>query len=94
MTTDSMSSPRTPERRLYVVATVHLDTQWRWTVQDTIREFIPNTLDRNFELLQRAVQRAAKPVSKHFSTSVPSPSATQKPRIVLRGHGTNSGMPN
>lgn len=38
---------------LYVVATVHLDTQWRWTIQDTIREFIPATLQRNFELLGR-----------------------------------------
>jgi len=42
-----------PSRRLYVVATVHLDTQWRWTVQDTIRNFIPATLERNFELLER-----------------------------------------
>ena len=39
--------------RLYAVATVHLDTQWRWTIQDTIREFIPATLERNFDLLER-----------------------------------------
>ncbi len=49
-------SPRSPTsdrpRRLYVVATVHLDTQWRWTVQDTIARFIPNTLKRNFELFR------------------------------------------
>ncbi len=38
------------DRRLYVVATVHLDTQWRWTVQDTISKFIPHTLKRNFEI--------------------------------------------
>jgi alpha-mannosidase len=40
-------------RVLYVVATVHLDTQWRWTVQDTIREFLPATLQANFSLLER-----------------------------------------
>ncbi len=38
---------------LYVVATVHLDTQWRWTVQDTIREYLPATLDGNFAHLER-----------------------------------------
>jgi len=45
-------SSSAPPRELYVVATVHLDTQWRWTIQDTIAEFIPNTLRRNFELLR------------------------------------------
>ena len=40
------------ERTLYVVATVHLDTQWRWTIQDTIRSFIPATLEQNFEHLE------------------------------------------
>lgn len=35
---------------LFLTYTVHLDTQWRWTVQDTIRDFIPATLDGNFEL--------------------------------------------
>jgi len=39
------------ERVLYVVATVHLDTQWRWTIQDTIRDFLPATLKQNFSLL-------------------------------------------
>ncbi len=38
---------------LYVVATVHLDTQWRWTVQDTIREYLPATLAGNFAHLER-----------------------------------------
>ncbi len=40
--------PKRPRARLYVVATSHLDTQWRWTVRDTIREFLPHTLDENF----------------------------------------------
>ncbi len=36
-----------------MVATVHLDTQWRWTIQDTIRRFLPDTLHRNFALFER-----------------------------------------
>ena len=35
---------------LLVVATVHLDSQWRWTIQQTIREFLPRTLRENFAL--------------------------------------------
>lgn len=37
---------------LFLVYTVHLDTQWRWTVQDTIRDFLPATLDGNFALFR------------------------------------------
>jgi alpha-mannosidase len=37
---------------LYVVATAHLDTQWRWTVRDTIRDFLPATLRQNFALFE------------------------------------------
>ncbi|MGB5550398.1 MAG: glycoside hydrolase family 38 C-terminal domain-containing protein [Thermoanaerobaculia bacterium] len=40
------------DRTLYVVATVHLDTQWRWTIQDTIRDFLPATMEQNFSLLE------------------------------------------
>ena len=39
---------------LYCVSTAHLDTQWRWTIQDTIREYIPNTLRRNFANFERS----------------------------------------
>ena len=43
-----------PEREpvLHVVATAHLDTQWRWTVRDTIRDFLPATLRENFALFE------------------------------------------
>jgi alpha-mannosidase len=34
---------------LYVVSTSHLDSQWNWTVQDSIREFVPNTFFENFK---------------------------------------------
>lgn len=37
---------------LYTVATAHLDTQWRWTIQQTIGEFIKATLEDNFALLE------------------------------------------
>lgn len=38
---------------LFVVGYAHLDTQWRWTYFDTIREFIPNTLHQNFERFEQ-----------------------------------------
>lgn len=44
-----------PERpaELHVVATAHLDTQWRWTVRDTIEDFLPETLRGNFALFEK-----------------------------------------
>ncbi len=38
---------------LYVVGYAHLDTQWRWSYADTIREYIPNTLRDNFKLFEK-----------------------------------------
>lgn len=38
---------------LYVVGYAHLDTQWRWTYVDTIREYIPATLIDNFKLFEK-----------------------------------------
>lgn len=38
---------------LFVVGYAHLDTQWRWTYYDTIRDFIPNTLHDNFALFEK-----------------------------------------
>ena len=38
---------------LYVVGTSHLDSQWNWTVQDTIREFVPNTFFENFKRFEK-----------------------------------------
>jgi hypothetical protein len=51
--TRSDSEPARRPLHLYVVATVHLDTQWRWTVQDTIRDFLPATLEGNFAHFER-----------------------------------------
>ena len=38
---------------LYVIGTSHLDSQWNWTVQDTIREFVPNTFFENFKRFEK-----------------------------------------
>jgi len=40
-------------KKLYTVANAHLDTQWNWTIQDTIRDCVKNTLERNFDLLEK-----------------------------------------
>ncbi len=51
----SRPEPSAPgaEGDLYVVATVHLDTQWRWTIQRTIREYLPDTFEGNFALFEK-----------------------------------------
>ncbi len=36
------------KRRLYVVPGAHLDTQWHWTIQNTIAEHLPVTILLNF----------------------------------------------
>ena len=36
---------------LYVVGVSHLDTQWRWTIQETINEYVPATFRDNFKLM-------------------------------------------
>ncbi len=45
----SQQSGQDPKPVLYVVGTSHLDSQWNWTVQDSIREFVPNTFFENFK---------------------------------------------
>ncbi len=37
------------DKVLYTVGTAHLDTQWRWTIQTTIDNYIKKTLDDNFD---------------------------------------------
>ena len=49
---DKPPLPATPPD-IYVVATSHLDNQWRWTIQDTIDDFLPNTLRGNFALFEK-----------------------------------------
>jgi alpha-mannosidase len=42
-----------PKPVLYIIGTSHLDSQWNWTVQDTIREFVPNTFFENFKRFEK-----------------------------------------
>jgi alpha-mannosidase len=54
----SAQTPAPPDntnvkRDLYVVATAHLDTQWRWTIQNTINEYVLNTFRDNFKLMEQ-----------------------------------------
>ncbi len=39
--------------KAYLVADAHLDTQWNWDVQTTIREYVKNTLEQNLFLLSK-----------------------------------------
>jgi len=47
------AEPAAAEAQLHVVATAHLDTQWRWTVRDTIDDFLPDTLRGSFALFEK-----------------------------------------
>lgn len=48
-----LTKPDLTKPTLYVVGYAHLDTQWRWTYLDTIREFIPATMTRNYRLFEK-----------------------------------------
>lgn len=39
--------------RIYTVGDAHLDTSWNWTLETTIREYIPKTLHENFKLFEQ-----------------------------------------
>ncbi len=41
------------DKNLYAVGYAHLDTQWRWIYPDTIRDFIRNTMEQNFALMEK-----------------------------------------
>ncbi|HXS93695.1 MAG TPA: glycoside hydrolase family 38 C-terminal domain-containing protein [Candidatus Limnocylindrales bacterium] len=43
----------TKQPTLYVVGYAHLDTEWRWEYPQTISEYLKNTLDRNFDLIEK-----------------------------------------
>lgn len=48
----SEEAPSKKRYRAYLVSNAHFDTQWRWDVQRSIDEFLLNTLDQNFSLLE------------------------------------------
>lgn len=43
----------TPRAKAYMVADAHLDTQWNWDIQTTIKEYVWNTLNQNLLLLEQ-----------------------------------------
>ena len=40
-------------KKIFTVATAHLDTSWLWTLETTIQRLIPNTMRRNFKLIEK-----------------------------------------
>lgn len=47
------TAPETGKPKAYMVADAHLDTQWNWDIQTTIREYVWNTLNQNLFLLNQ-----------------------------------------
>jgi len=43
----------TRDPTLFVVGYAHLDTEWRWDFETTIREYLPKTLRENFALFEK-----------------------------------------
>lgn len=49
----SQSGNARKEMKAYMVADAHLDTQWNWDIQTTIKEYVRNTLSKNLCLLKK-----------------------------------------
>ncbi len=41
------------KKKVYTVATAHLDTVWRWNLAKTIEEYIPDTIAKNIDLIEK-----------------------------------------
>lgn len=41
------------KKRVYAVSTAHLDTVWRWELDKTLTEYIPDTISKNFDLFEK-----------------------------------------
>ena len=44
---------QTTNGTLFFISNAHLDTQWNWDVRTTINEYLRNTLQQNFTLLDK-----------------------------------------
>ena len=53
--------------KAYMVSDAHLDTQWNWDVQTTIREYIPRTLFQNLYLMRSEERRVGKECRSRWS---------------------------
>jgi len=50
---DNSGTTFSPKPKLHVVGTAHLDTQWRWSILETINKFVPATFRDNFKLMDQ-----------------------------------------
>lgn len=50
---DAQNTPQTQKPKAYMVADAHLDTQWNWDIQTTIKEYVWNTISQNLFLLKQ-----------------------------------------
>lgn len=41
------------EKRIYTIATAHLDTIWNWDFEYMVEHYLKNTLDENFEMFEK-----------------------------------------
>ncbi len=55
---------QTQEKKVYLVADAHLDTQWNWDVQATIRSHIWNTMVQNFMLFRQYPDLTTSSISR------------------------------
>lgn len=49
----AQDKPQEKKVKAYMVADAHLDTQWNWDIQTTIKEYVWNTLNQNLFLLKQ-----------------------------------------
>ena len=41
------------KKKIYTIATAHLDTVWSWDLEESIDWYIKDTFDQNFHLLKK-----------------------------------------
>ena len=41
------------DKTIYTVATAHLDTIWNWSFETTVADYLPKTLNKNFDLFRK-----------------------------------------
>ena len=51
---------------IYTAATAHLDTSWLWSLEQTIEEYLPDTLIRNFEFIEKFKEKYSPKISGLF----------------------------
>lgn len=50
---DILAQEISEKSKAYLVSDAHLDTQWNWDIQTTIREYVWNTINQNLFLLEK-----------------------------------------